>query len=172
MGRARLAARALGWACGGALIATPASAAPALAPFASLGTATTFAGAPAGDLHRVFVVQKSGAIRLFVDGTLQTAPFLDITSSVRSSENERGLLSMAFAGDYALSGRFYVYFTALTGNLEIWEYTRSLVSPNLAAPDSGRLIVSIPHPGQSNHNGGQLQWRDGRLWAGTGDGGG
>src|SRR3954470_13536308 len=123
MGGARLAARALGWACGGALMAAPAAAAaPPLTPFASLGTSTTFAGAPAGDVHRVFVVEKAGAIRLLVDGTLQTTPFLDITSSVRSSENERGLLSMAFAGDYALSGRFYVYFTALTGNLEIWEY--------------------------------------------------
>src|SRR5207244_10935045 len=33
--------------------------------------------------------------------------------------------------------------------------------------------LKIPHPGQANHNGGQLQFGpDGMLWLGTGDGGG
>ena len=74
----------------------------------------------------MFVVDKSGEIRLAIDGVLQPTPFLNLTSSVRSSENERGLLSMAFAADYSLSGKFYVYFTSNpSGDLEIWEYQRA-----------------------------------------------
>jgi glucose/arabinose dehydrogenase len=42
-----------------------------------------------------------------------------------------------------------------------------------ADPGTLRPIVVVPHPGQSNHNGGQLQFGpDGLLYAGTGDGGG
>ena len=42
-------------------------------------------------------------------GTPVATPFLDLSSLVTTSY-ERGLLSMAFAPDYATSGKFYVYF--------------------------------------------------------------
>ena len=52
---------------------------------------------------------------------------------------------------------------------------RYLVSgdPNVADPGSAAVLLTVPHPGQSNHNGGQLAFGpDGRLYMGTGDGGG
>src|SRR5437868_10754106 len=101
---------------------------------------------------------------------LQPTPFLDLRTSVLSG-GERGLLSVAFTRDYALSGHFYVYFTSRpNGDIEIWQFTRSLPDPNVADP-AGQRLLSIPHA-RDNHNGGQLQWRENRLWAGTGDGGG
>ena len=78
---------------------------------------------------------------------------------------------MAFAPDYATSGRFYVYYTAQdpAGELTIAEYRRSA---NDVAEASGRIVLSIPHP-VGNHNGGQLQFGpDGYLYIATGDGGG
>ena len=57
-------------------------------------------------------------------------PFLDITSIVRGPPDgdaggEEGLLSLAFAPDYASSGRFYVCFVNLAGNVEVDEFQRS-----------------------------------------------
>ncbi len=70
----------------------------------------TYVTAPPGDTHRLFVVQQAGQIRLLIDRVLQPTPFLDASSWI-SCCGERGLLSMAFAPDYATSRRFYVYFT-------------------------------------------------------------
>src|SRR5438067_8892747 len=95
-----------------ALLALPGSAVAALS-LVKVGDFSdpTFVTAPPGDPHRLFVVEKGGTIRLVRDGVIQSTAFLDLTSSV-DSDNERGLLSMAFAPDYATSGRFYVYYTA------------------------------------------------------------
>jgi hypothetical protein len=44
--------------------------------------------------------------------------------------------------------------------------------PNAANPNSGVVLLSIPHPVLRNHNGGMLAFGpDGYLYAGTGDGG-
>jgi glucose/arabinose dehydrogenase len=127
--------------------------------------------APPGDSSRVFVVERPGAIRIVKDGKVNSTPFLDITSRV-SCCGERGLLSMAFAPDYATSGRFYVYFTENSGDVRIYEY-RVSSDPDRADAGSARAILRIGHRRFPNHNGGQLQFGpDGLLYAGTGDGGG
>ena len=68
--------------------------------------------APPGDTHRLFVVQQGGQIALIKDGSVLPQPFLDISSKVHYVGGEQGLLSMAFAPDYASTGRFYVYYTS------------------------------------------------------------
>jgi glucose/sorbosone dehydrogenase len=156
------------------VLAAPAHAAPSLV---SLGTfeTPTYAAAPASDPSRVFVTEKAGRVRLIVDGTVQVAPFIDLTSIVRSSDSERGLLSIAFAPDYATSGTFYVYLTAKSpvGEIQVWQYQRSAADPNLADAGSGRLLIAIPHTDAANHNGGTVQvTADGKVWLATGDGGG
>jgi glucose/arabinose dehydrogenase len=136
--------------------------------------------APPGDQHRLMVVEQAGRIQEIVDGQRQAAPFLDISGEVTApSGGEQGLLSMAFAPDYATSGRFYVYYTSKNCpsspgcDEHVSEFTRSASNPNVADPGSERLLLTIPHPGDSNHNGGQLQFGpDGELYISTGDGGG
>jgi glucose/arabinose dehydrogenase len=144
----------------------------------------TFAGpvyiaGPPGDNHRLMVVEQAGRIQLMVDQTKQTTPFLDISARVRPpGGGEQGLLSMAFAPDYATSGKFYVYYTGRDGcvgsgcNEHVSEFTRSASNPNVADPNSERPLLTIAHPTNSNHNGGQLQFGpDGYLYISTGDGG-
>jgi hypothetical protein len=121
----------------------------------------------------VFVVERAGRVRIVRDGVLQPAPFLDVSAITLTDDTERGLLSMAFAPDYATSGRFYVYLTSKpAGAIEIREYVRS-ANPDVADPATSRLLLTIPHAEAGNHNGGQVQFGpDGKLWLATGDGGG
>ena len=96
-------------------------------------------------------------------------PFLDLRDQVTSG-GEQGLLSIAFAPDYADSGLFYVYYTDNDERQRVVEYRRA--SADRADPGSARLVLRMDDS-ESNHNGGQLQFGpDGLLYIGTGDGGG
>jgi len=95
VGVAGAAARARRWACSGPLIAlllaTPASAAPELVKVGDFDGPTYATGAP-GDASRVFVVEKPGRVRLVRDGAVVAQPFLDLTATTLSTDEERGLL--------------------------------------------------------------------------------
>jgi hypothetical protein len=137
--------------------------------------APIFVTSPPGDPHRLFVVEKGGQIQLVHDGQRKT--FLDIGTKIVDG-GEQGLLSMAIPGNYAASGRFYVYYTAPRADdpggsvLTIAEYRRSAADPDVANPDSERIVLRIDHPINGNHNGGQLEFGpDGLLYLATGDGG-
>jgi glucose/arabinose dehydrogenase len=126
--------------------------------------------APPGDRRRIFVVEQPGRIRVIDRGRVQGRPFLDISSRVVSG-GEQGLLSMAFAPDYARSGRFYVNFTDRNGDTRVQEFRRSRGSRNRADSGSARPILFQRQP-YANHNGGLvLLGPDGHLYVGMGDGG-
>ena len=140
--------------------------------------APTYMAAPPGDTHRLFVVQQGGQIALIKDGSVLAQPFLDISSEVHYVGGEQGLLSMAFAPDYATSHRFYVYYTdtncpsAPGCDEHVSEFTAD-PGGDTASAVSERVLITIPHPNESNHNGGQLQFGpDGDLYISVGDGGG
>jgi glucose/arabinose dehydrogenase len=125
--------------------------------------------APPGDRRRVFVVEQPGRIMVVRGGKRLPAPFLDIRSKVTSG-GEQGLLSMAFAPDYAQSGLFYVYYTERSGTESIWEYHRA--TDDSADPGSARLVLRMHDP-EPNHNGGLMIFGpDNLMYVGTGDGGG
>ncbi|WP_354685524.1 PQQ-dependent sugar dehydrogenase, partial [Cupriavidus necator] len=133
-------------------------------------SAPIFLTSPPGDA-RLFVVERAGRIRIVRNGALVGTPFLDI-SALTTTDGERGLLSMAFDPAYAANGRFYVYYTDRNGAITIARYTVAASNPDVANA-TGTVLLSIPHPTFSNHNGGQLAFGpDGMLYLGTGDGGG
>jgi len=128
-----------------------------------------FVTAPRGARKVQFVVEQGGRIMVVRNGRKLGTPFLDISSQV-TANGEQGLLSMAFAPDYASSGRFYVYFTDNDGDQRVVEYRRA--SANRADPGSERLVLRMPDS-EDNHNGGLLLFGPGgHLYVGTGDGGG
>ena len=125
--------------------------------------------APAGDA-RLFIVEKTGAIRIVKDGALLPTPFLDLSDAV-SSGGEQGLLGMAFHADYATNGFFYVDYTDVDGNTQVVRYTVRAGSPDAADPASAKTILTVEQP-FANHNGGLLLFGpDGKLYIGLGDGG-
>ncbi len=160
-----------------ALVA-PASAA-AFAPVATeLGSFAlpTYVTAAPGDSTGLYVVERAGRIKLLRGGVTKT--FLDASAQV-DIVHERGMLSVAFAPDYAASGLLYTYETELpavaggSSDNHVVEWRRDPSDPDRVDPASEREVLTIPHPGQNNHNGGQLQFGpDGRLWIASGDGGG
>ncbi|MEA2432227.1 MAG: hypothetical protein QOI19_2700, partial [Thermoleophilaceae bacterium] len=152
-----------------AVFAPPASAALHLSPIGDF-TAPVYVTAPPGDPHSVFVVEQAGRIVEVRDGQKQDPPFLDISSRVKSG-GEQGLLSMAFAPDYATSGRYYVYYTA-DRPASTGDSTGSVITVEEFSPTEHHIVFTVDHPTNGNHNGGQLQFGpDGLLYAGTGDGG-
>jgi glucose/arabinose dehydrogenase len=64
-----------------------------------------FLTAPEADA-RLFIVERSGRIRIFRSGALLSVPFLDIHERT-TTDGERGLLSMAFHPQYAQNGFFF-----------------------------------------------------------------
>ena len=131
--------------------------------------APVFVTAPPKDGSAQFVVEQAGRIMVVRNGRKLGTPFLDISGQVTSG-GEQGLLSMAFAPDYASSGRFYVYFTDNRGDQRVVEYRRQ--SADRADPGSARVVLVMPDS-ESNHNGGLLLFGPGgHLYIGTGDGGG
>ena len=130
-----------------------------------------YVAAPRGDTSRLFVVEKTGRIRIVKDGAVVARPFLDL-SGVVASQGERGLLSVAFDPRYASNRRFYVDYTNTAGDTRVVRYTASVQDPDRASTASRRVLLRVRQP-YSNHNGGQLQFGpDGRLYVGMGDGGG
>jgi glucose/arabinose dehydrogenase len=158
--------------------ATSASDAPAAQPAAKRGVRLSRIGSfesplyvtvPPGDRKRVFVVEQGGSIRVVRSGKKLAKPFLDISGQVTAG-GEQGLLSMAFAPDYASSGLFYVYFTDKAGDQQVVEFKRS--SADRADAGSARLVMKMADQ-EGNHNGGLLLFGPDRLlYIGTGDGGG
>ena len=113
----------------------------------------------------MYVIEKTGRLKtLAPDGARQTV--LDLSKNV-STQNERGLLSVAFPpGDRS---RIYVTYTDSVGALMVTEfaYTDARVDPT-----TERVLLRIPHP-NDDHNGGSLAFdADGLLYIGVGDGGG
>lgn len=127
---------------------------------------------PASDGDNVYVVEQTGTVRLVRDGEALPTPFLDLRDRV-INEGESGLLSIAFAPDYAESGLLYAMYNARQGpygDLQIAEFRRDPFDPDRADASYQRVVLTIPKP-YENHNGGMLQFGpDGDLYASVGDG--
>ena len=121
------------------------------------------------------VLEQGGRVRVLLNGIVQPDDYLNLTPQV-SSTGEQGLLGLAFAPDYAASGRVFVSFTNLSGDSVVARFTRSTVNPLRADPGTrfdlvwyGQPFIDQPF---GNHNGGNIAFGpDGYLYVGRGDGG-
>lgn len=122
------------------------------------------------------VIEQSGRIRVLQSGAIASTDFLDLRADIASG-GEQGLLGLAFAPNFATSGRIFLSFTNRSGDSVIARVTRSAANPLVADPSSrvdlrwpdGRRVIEQPF---TNHNGGHIAFgNDGYLYVGMGDGG-
>lgn len=124
---------------------------------------------------RVLVVERLGRVRILnpATGAVAATPFLDVSGSI-ATDGERGLLGLALAPNFATTGVFYIYATTTGGENEVRRYTTLPGNRDQADPASADVLIRIPHPGFSNHNGGWIGFSPGDdlLYVASGDGGG
>lgn len=131
----------------------------------------------AGDgSNRIFIVERAGIITVYNAGALTTPiEYLNMNSDgqVVATTGEGGLLSVAFHPDFITNGFLYTYYTDTAGDLVLARYTAANPLGNTVLANTRVEILKIPHPIESNHNGGELHfgYEDGYLYLSTGDGG-
>ncbi len=116
---------------------------------------------------RMLIAEKEGTVRSYHPDTgLAAAPVLDLTARIDSSDNERGLLGITPAPNFARTGILYVAYTSLPAG------ALTLARVPIGAPERLQVLLTQEHAEYGNHNGGQVAFgRDGYLYWSTGDGG-
>lgn len=142
----------------------------ALVPVAQGFDDPVYLTAPPGDGARLFVVERTGRVRIVRAGATLGRPFLDLSARVSTAGGEQGLLAIAFHPEYARNGRLYASYTNSRGDSRIVRY-RVSADPDVVDPASGDTVLAVEQP-YANHNGGLLAFGpDGYLYVGLGDGG-
>jgi glucose/arabinose dehydrogenase len=116
---------------------------------------------------RMLIAEKDGTVRAYHPDTgLAAEPVLDLTARIDTSDNERGLLGITPAPNFARTGILYVAYTSLPAG------TLTLARVPLNAPERLQVLLTQEHSEYGNHNGGQVAFgRDGYLYWSLGDGG-
>jgi glucose/arabinose dehydrogenase len=128
-----------------------------------------FVTTPPGDRTRLFVVERTGQIRIMKNGALLATPFLDITDKVNTGP-EQGILGMAFAPDYPTSHMFVLHYVDPSLNVVLSRF-HGLSATADVADTTEQPLLSVPQP-IGDHNGGTVVFgKDGFLYASIGDGG-
>ncbi|CAN5385905.1 hypothetical protein BH11PLA2_BH11PLA2_08150 [soil metagenome] len=135
--------------------------------------------APGGNASVLYVAEKGGTIRTINTASPTATPqaffnYSSVSGNTFTTAGEGGLIGMAFHPDFATNRTFYTYTTADGGgNLRIDQFQTTTGG---AVDYTSRInLLTIAHPGQTNHNGGWLGFKPGdsgnNLYIATGDGG-
>src|SRR4051812_35138260 len=157
------------WLAGGA------AAAPTLTSIGDF-TNPVFVTAPAGDPHRVFVVERGGTVKIVRDGATLAEPFLDVSGDLEPGRV--GLASVAFAPDYETSGYVYVLYDAPDAagtspgtDVVLDRYTRSASDPDRVDPATKVQILRLDFSNTSDHDADHIAFGpDGLLYMSIGEG--
>ena len=146
------------------LVAGDAAAAVGLRPVGTFDE-PVYVTSPPGDPSTVAVVERYGRVRLVRNGRVQRRPLIDLRSRVliRNRDegvDQRGLLSIAFAPDYATSRRVYVDYVDRSGRVRVDE---------IRGNGPPRRVLDLG-PATTVHHGGQLAFHEGLLYVSTGIG--
>ncbi|MSO60123.1 MAG: sugar dehydrogenase [Ilumatobacteraceae bacterium] len=115
------------------------------------------------DENAAYIVSRPGLVLRWDYNTKKVSTVLNI-SALTTTGNERGLLGLAFRGDFA-----YINYTNTDGHTVIAEY--AVEKNGIFRTSSRRELMTILQP-YANHNGGDIvTGPDNMLYIGMGDGG-
>jgi glucose/arabinose dehydrogenase len=120
---------------------------------------------------RLFVVEQGGRIRVVQGGTIQPAPYLDITDRVLAG-GERGLLGLAFPPGFGdQRPEVFVHYSDAQGNTTVSSFRVATDGADVVDASTERILLTQAQP-YANHNGGWIWFDpDGMLLIALGDGG-
>lgn len=123
--------------------------------------------------NRLFIVERTGKVRIVSGGVLQSAAFLDVQDSLPGGGgSESGLLSMVFHPDYVNNGYLFIYYLNEDYDIRITRFRATTPTANTPVNQTtGVVIMTIPAVTASFHNGGKMNFGpDGNLYFAPGDG--
>ncbi|HEX5594515.1 MAG TPA: PA14 domain-containing protein [Micromonosporaceae bacterium] len=166
--RARIALF-LAYLIGVALFVTPVRAAPppdfqtSLLLGSGLDGPSGFEIAPDG---RIFILERSGKVKIFKNGELLAQPFADLPSE---DTGDRGLIGIAFDPDFGVTNHdVYFYYTGL----DLFNYLVRFDASGDVGADGPYTIFQTRSLSQHLHVGGSVRFGpDGKLYFAVGDNG-
>ncbi|MBZ4376696.1 PQQ-dependent sugar dehydrogenase [Corallococcus sp. AS-1-6] len=124
---------------------------------------TTMTFAPDG---RLFISEKNGSLRVVVNGQLLATPFMTLAVD---TDNERGLMGVAFDPNFDSNHYLYVYYTSVAGSIHN-RVSRFTANGNVVVPGSELVLADFPTLDAANHNGGAVRFGlDGKLYVSVGE---
>lgn len=132
--------------------------------------------APTGD-NRVFVLQRTGQLRIVENGVLLPTPAVNLaslvdfpTSNFTAGAQEHGLIGAALDPSFATNGYVYVHYNTSIPGGAANRVSRFTMTGNTIAPASQLTLIDLPGNNQNGHVGGGLQFgADGKLYVAVGD---
>jgi glucose/arabinose dehydrogenase len=130
-------------------------------------------------VHRLFVCEQAGTVRVFRNGVLQPRPFLTVRTETC---DERGLSGICFDPNFAANHYVYVYYTiyaspdsSLPTHNRLSRFTADPANPDVALAGSETPIMEMdtlnPFPA-CIHNGGAMHFGlDRKLYVAVGNNG-
>jgi glucose/arabinose dehydrogenase len=128
-------------------------------------------------VHRLFVCEQAGNVRVFRNGVLRPTPFLTVNADTRG---ERGLDGIVFDPNFAANGYVYFYYTIRRANDSMPTHNRVIrvqadpANPDVALAGNARTILDLPDLGLTSyvHNGSAMHFGpDGKLYIAVGENG-
>jgi glucose/arabinose dehydrogenase len=126
-------------------------------------------------VHRLFVCEQAGTLRVYRNGVLQPTPFLTVATDTRG---ERGLDGICFDPNFAANGYVYVYYTLRPANQSqpthnrLSRFTADPANPDRALAGSETRILDLPnlYLDAYVHNGSAIHFGpDGKLYIAVGE---
>ena len=116
---------------------------------------------------RIFVCEQAGNVKIIRNDAVLPTLFLSLDAQ---AYQERGLVGITLAPDFATNQFVYIYYTAKTPTFHN-RLSRFTANGDVAVPGSEVILQELPTLGESGwHNGGALNFGpDGKLYLGVGE---